>query len=82
MTQYYVDCAPSRSTGRHLVHAIGCSFMTIKVVALGEHMHCHYALDHAREWYSDVDGCINCCPLCAEETLTRETVVELPDVVA
>lgn len=73
MAHYYVDVVRQPQAKHRLMHLVGCPSMANKVLALGEHVHCHYALEHAREWYQDAEGCPQCVPLCSGVTVTQLT---------
>ena len=58
----------AQSTGEHEVHEVKCTSPTLphptNRVDLGWHADCHSAVRKAREHYSNVDGCRNCCFPC------------------
>lgn len=73
MAHYYLDKYPLAKANTRLMHVVGCRHMANKVVALGDHVHCHYALEHAREWCQDSQGCPQCVPLCSSDRIEQET---------
>jgi hypothetical protein len=63
MPEYYVNQNP-QSTGEHEVHAEGCSYMPISKLPLGWFSDCHAAVEKARDYYKNVDGCYYCSNPC------------------
>ncbi len=67
MKHYYVN---KETTGNpnynHEVHTEGCVWMPSAVnrIYLGYFSSCSAAVKKAKEYYSNVDGCATCCPLC------------------
>lgn len=63
--KYYVHSRP-QSNGDHEVHQEGCSWMPQPEnrIYLGEFYNCQDAVNAAKPYYKDVDGCHYCCPEC------------------
>jgi len=60
----YVVNRNAQSTGEHEVHKEGCSFFPDNVIILGEFTDCWKAIEEARKYYTNVDGCYYCCNPC------------------
>jgi hypothetical protein len=65
MPNYYVN-KNAQPTGEHEVHQDGCPTPAspFNRQALGWFASCRPAVVEARKYYSNVDGCANCCPEC------------------
>ena len=63
MAHYYVN-KNAQSTGEHEVHKKGCSYFPDEPKYLGYFSSCDEAIEKAKEYYSNVDGCYFCCPDC------------------
>ena len=65
MPKYYVN-DNAQDTGEHEVHEEGCTWLelTESKTYLGEFPSCHGAVEKAKDYYDDVDGCAYCCPDC------------------
>ena len=63
--KYYVN-TETKDDGTHVVHREDCQFLPNedKRKALGDYAKCETALEHARDEYSDVNGCATCAPDC------------------
>ncbi len=62
--KYYVN-KNAQSTGEHEVHKGTCSFLppSYHCQYLGEFSSDYSALEVAKRYYTNVDGCAYCCPL-------------------
>lgn len=63
MDHYYVNTR-AQDTGEHEVHKEGCQWFPDSTKDLGDHENCHGAVEKAKEYYSNVDGCKHCSPDC------------------
>lgn len=63
MDHYHVNKEP-QPKGEHEVHTTGCKFFPKNTEDLYMCSDCHEALDVARKFYSNVDGCKHCCEEC------------------
>ena len=65
MTRYYVN-KNAQSNGDHEVHTSSCSYLPAPENRqyLGEFASCRGALQEARRYYSQVDGCYYCSNAC------------------
>ena len=65
MAAYLVNKIP-QPTGEHEVHKIICDHLPeyYNRQNLGEFNSCQEAVQAARRYYSNVDGCAYCCPAC------------------
>ena len=63
MDRYYVNTTAQR-TGEHEVHKRGCRYFPVSFKSLGAFATCHQAVQAARTFYDNVDGCATCSPLC------------------
>lgn len=61
--KYYVS-KTAESTGEHAVHREDCSKLPSERVFLGGFSHCLNAVEAAKEFYSNVDGCEYCSKMC------------------
>lgn len=63
--KYYVN-KNAQSTGEHEVHTESCSHQPYPYNReyLGEFSSCHSAIQKARQFYSNVDGCKHCSEPC------------------
>jgi len=63
--KYYVH-SKAQSNGDHEVHNEDCSYLPEPQnrIYLGEFSNCKDAVDAARTFYSDVDGCYYCSREC------------------
>ena len=67
LTHYYVNKNDEHNPGHdHEVHTEEHALeLGIKSkIDLGYFESCHVALEKARQYYSDADGCAICCPEC------------------
>lgn len=65
MPQYCVN-RTEQSNGDHEVHAEGCRFwpQPQNALPLGWHSTCSTAVQTARQYYRQVNGCIHCATAC------------------
>lgn len=65
MPKYYVN-NNSQSNGDHEVHQEGCSWMPKQEnrTSLEYHSTCKSAVQKAKEYYSQVNGCYHCSKEC------------------
>ena len=65
MAKYCVN-KNAQPTGEHEVHKEGCDWLPDpeNQVDLGDHSNCHAAVEAAKRYYDNVDGCAYCCPDC------------------
>jgi len=65
MASYYVN-RNAQTNGDHEVHVANCSWFPApeNIVYLGEFTHCQPAVEKAKEYYAQVNGCAYCCPFC------------------
>lgn len=65
MDYYYVN-KNAQLTGEHEVHTGSCKYLPVEEnrIYLGYFSSCKEALEEARKYYSDVDGCYYCCYPC------------------
>ena len=65
MPKYYVNDNPQTS-GEHEVHKEGCYWLGLahSTTPLGTHSSCQSAIQKARIYYSNVDGCAYCSSEC------------------
>lgn len=65
MDQYYVN-KNAQPTGEHEVHKEGCAYLpsVVNRTYLGSFSTCQEAIQKARTFYSNVDGCYFCCRAC------------------
>ncbi|MGL4410526.1 MAG: hypothetical protein ACRCTF_00065 [Bacteroidales bacterium] len=63
---YYCVNINVQSTGEHEVHTNSCRFLPDFSFreGLGVFSNCSDAIEKAKEYYSNVDGCSYCCPAC------------------
>lgn len=66
MPRYFVNKNAQPVSGDHEVHVAGCSWMPHEYnrIDLGEHLTCVTAVQKAKTYYSDTNGCAYCCPAC------------------
>jgi hypothetical protein len=62
--KYYVSKEAGNS-GEHAVHKEGCSQLPSERIFLGGFSHCLNALQAAKVFYTAVDGCDYCSPMCS-----------------
>jgi len=70
MDKYCVNKNTDNPGGNHEVHKYSCSWLPEpeNKEDLGEFADCHGAVQEAKNrGYSNVDGCIHCCPNCHKE---------------
>lgn len=62
--KYYVN-KNAQSTGEHEIHKETCLYLpsSYHLQYLGNYNDDNSALREARRYYSNVDGCIYCCPI-------------------
>jgi len=65
MASYYVN-KNSQTNGDHEVHKAGCSFLPLKEnrIYLGDYSNCRDAVENAKNYYSQVNGCYYCSIKC------------------
>ena len=65
MNDYYVN-KNQQSNGDHEVHILGCSWMVNmeNFIYLGTFYNCHEAVQAAKRYYLQVNGCYYCCRQC------------------
>lgn len=65
MERYYVN-KEAQETGEHEVHKDGCPHPAVysNREYLGEYYSCEAAVEAAKAFYSNVDGCYYCCRPC------------------
>jgi len=63
MDKYYVNRNP-QTGGEHEIHKEDCSYMPENPIYLGYFKDCWGALEKAKDYYTDVDGCFWCCEEC------------------
>lgn len=63
---YYVN-NESQDTGEHEVHTVSCYYLPEKKTYLGCFDNCNDAVEKAKTYYRNVDGCVYCCPKCHKQ---------------
>ena len=65
MSKYYVN-KNAQDTGEHEVHCEGCQWMPLakNLIYLGNFSSCKAAIDEAKKYYTNVDGCMHCSLTC------------------
>lgn len=65
MAYYYVN-KNAQANGDHEVHKQGCSFMpeANNRIYLGDFLSCSPAVQKAKEYHSQANGCYYCSPAC------------------
>ena len=65
MSSYYVN-TNAQANGDHEVHTTGCEYLPAREnrIYLGEFTSCHQAVQEARKYYSQVNGCYYCSRPC------------------
>lgn len=65
MDLYCVN-SQAQVTGEHEVHKASCAYApdAANRVQLGYHANCRQAVEKARAFYGNVDGCYHCCREC------------------
>lgn len=65
MTRYYVN-QNAQANGDHEVHRFGCDWLPAREnrIYLGRFNSCHSAVQKAREYYNQVNGCYYCSNAC------------------
>ena len=65
MAAYYVN-KNAQANGDHEVHTTGCDYLPREEnrIYLGNFALCHQAVDTARKYYSQVNGCFYCSNDC------------------
>ncbi|MFD2568572.1 hypothetical protein [Pseudotenacibaculum haliotis] len=65
MADYYVN-KNAQSNGDHEVHRYDCSYLPYPEnrIYLGDFSSCHGAVQAARKYYSQVNGCYHCSEAC------------------
>jgi hypothetical protein len=63
MEEYFVN-TNAQPNGDHEVHKRGCRWMPISPIALGYHSGCFSAVQAAKRYYTQSNGCAFCSPLC------------------
>lgn len=63
--KYYVN-KNAQITGEHEVHCEGCSYMPDEKnrIYLGNFDSCRPAVEAAKKYYTNVDGCFHCVSAC------------------
>ena len=65
MAKYRVNRIARSPNGDHEVHKEGCKWWpTQSYVDLGEHLSCATAVNAAKPYYRDANGCATCSPAC------------------
>ena len=66
MQNYYYVNRNSQIGGEHEVHTSSCGWLPKleNRIFLGEFSNCFDALNAARKYYGNVDGCMYCCLPC------------------
>jgi hypothetical protein len=66
MSKYYVNKNAQPVSGDHEVHVTGCASMpeSYNYIDLGEQATSTTAVQKAKTYYSDSNGCAHCCPAC------------------
>ena len=60
MDLYFVN-SEAHKTGKHLVHKVGCDYFPLIYNYLGPFSSCQEALEKARRYYTEAEGCQTCC---------------------
>ena len=60
MDLYYVN-VDAKNTEGHEVHKLGCDYFPINPIYLGPFSDLQEALEKARRYYPEAEGCQNCC---------------------
>ncbi len=65
MKHYYVN-KNAQTTGEHEVHTYDCLYLpdVNNRIYLGYFDSCKQAIQAAKKYYNNVDGCYYCCRLC------------------
>lgn len=65
MEHYFVN-KHAQANGDHEVHTAKCLYLpeASNQIDLGYHSSCHSALEEARKYYDQVDGCYYCSKEC------------------
>ena len=65
MARYYVN-KNAQKNGDHEVHKLGCDYMPKEEnrIYLGDYTHCTYAVNKAKDYYNQVNGCYYCSNAC------------------
>lgn len=65
MAYYYVN-KNAQSNGDHEVHKTDCSYLpdSDNRIFLGDHSYCSTAVDKAKDYYTQVNGCYFCANAC------------------
>tara|TARA_R110002072_G_scaffold303135_2_gene495230 strand:- start:20393 stop:20596 length:204 start_codon:yes stop_codon:yes gene_type:complete len=65
----FYACKVEQSNGDHEVHTTTCIFLPIKEnrISLGEFFDCSDAIEKAKDYYEQVNGCFFCSRLCHEK---------------
>ena len=65
MKKYYVN-KNAQKNGDHEVHTLDCSYLPKPENRqyLGTFSSCHRAVEEAKKYYSNSDGCAYCCSEC------------------
>lgn len=65
MPMYYVN-KNAQDNGDHEVHTDSCRFLPKDEnrIYLGYHASCHSAVEKAKDYYNQVNGCIHCSKPC------------------
>lgn len=65
MAKYYVN-KNAQSNGDHEVHTTGCSYLPNPEnrIDLGDHLSCSSAVQKAKQYYNQVNGCYYCSKSC------------------
>ena len=66
MNQYVVN-SRAQFGGEHEVHQRGCAHFPSRYIQLGHHESCHTAVERARQYFGNVDGCFFCCHPCHKQ---------------
>ncbi len=65
MATYFVN-DNAQPTGEHEVHRSDCAWLRLVAsrTDLGDHFYCNTAVQKAKQYYTNVDGCYYCSNAC------------------
>ncbi len=63
MSRYYVNNR-AQNNGDHEVHTTGCNYMPSDKIDLGDHDNCRSAVQRAKTYYNQSNGCYHCSNAC------------------
>jgi hypothetical protein len=65
MAKHYVNYNQTTNPGlHHEVHREDCRYLPTEKRFLGDYSNCRPAVEEAKRYYADADGCRTCCPDC------------------